>query len=127
MGHPDGAHTHGSGGFDPMRILIIIGALLVGPAVAAAVAELLHLLVLVLVALAAVVGVALVAFGAWRLRQTRQEPARALYRVTPAPPKQSPLPTGPRPAIEQRAIHLHLHGVSAEDLAAIIERHRGDQ
>jgi hypothetical protein len=31
----------------------------------------------------------------------------------------------PRPAIEApRQVHLHFHGVSAEDVAAIIERHR---
>jgi hypothetical protein len=72
MGHPDGAHTLGSGGSGLGEfVLVILAVALLGPAVAAAVAELLHLLVIVAVALAAVVGAGLVAAGAWRLRQTR--------------------------------------------------------
>ena len=102
-------------------VLIIIAAAVLGPAVAAAVAELLHLLVIVIAALAAVAGAGLVAAGAWRLRSGRQDTARVLYQVTPAPPRASPLPSEPRPAIEApREVHLHLYGVSAEEVAAAI-------
>jgi hypothetical protein len=42
MGHPDGAHTHGSGGSGLGELLVILlGVALLGPA-AAAVAELVH-------------------------------------------------------------------------------------
>jgi hypothetical protein len=44
MGTPDGAHTHGSGGFDPVPIVIVLlAAAVAGPVVAAA-AELVHIL-----------------------------------------------------------------------------------
>jgi hypothetical protein len=47
MGHPDGAHTHGSGGsgLGPV-VLVILAVALLGPAVTAAAVALLHLLVI---------------------------------------------------------------------------------
>ena len=44
-----------------------------------------------------------------------------------APPNLSPVyGPPPRPAIEHpREVHLHLHGVSAEDIAAILARRDG--
>jgi hypothetical protein len=122
MGIPDGAHTHGSGGSGlGTVVLVIVAAALLGPAVAAAVAELLHLLVIVAVALAAVAGAALVAAGAWRLRQTRPDTARVIHRITPAPARPSPLSSQARQAIgAPREVHLHLYGVSAEAVAAAI-------
>jgi len=126
MGHPDGAHTHGhSGGGLGTVVLVILAAALLGPAIAAAVAELLHLLVIVI---AAVPGAGLVASGAWRLRSGRQDTARVLYRVTPAPPRPSPLPSQPRPAIEApRQVHLHFHGTDPAEVAAIIRQQQEDQ
>jgi hypothetical protein len=136
MGHPDGAHTHGSGGSGLGEfVLVILAVALLGPAVAAAVAELLHLLVIVAAVLAVLAGADLVALGAWQLRHARQEMARVVYRVTPAPPRavqaiseprpRNAFPDVPRQAIEApRQVHLHLHGVSAEDVAAI---HQGDR
>jgi hypothetical protein len=126
MGHPDGAHTHGhSGGGLGTVVLVILAAALLGPAIAAAVAELLHLLVIVI---AAVAGAGLVAAGAWRLRSGRQDTARVLYRVTPAPPRPSPLPSQPRPAIEApRQVHLHFHGTDPAEVAAIIRQQQEDQ
>jgi hypothetical protein len=42
-------------------------------------------------------------------------------------PTELPLPGPQLPAIERGGgLHLHLHGVSAEDVAAIIECHRLD-
>ena len=128
MGHADGAHTHGGGGFDPMPILIIIGAIVVAGPVAAAVAELLHLLVIVLAVLAGVVGAGVVAYVAFRVSHRGQEAARVLYSVTPAPTKPPPLRAEARPAIGQQApaieqhVHHHWHGVSAEEVADILSR-----
>jgi hypothetical protein len=43
MGHPDGAHTHGGGSSGLGELLVILLAVaLLGPALAAAVAELVH-------------------------------------------------------------------------------------
>jgi hypothetical protein len=128
MGHPDGAHTHGGGGFDPMPILIIIGAIALAGPVAAAAAELLHLLVIVLAVLAAVVGVGVVAYVAFRVSRKGQETPRLAYRATVAPPRTSVARPEPRPSIGQQApaieqhVHHHWHGVTAEDVAAIIRR-----
>jgi hypothetical protein len=128
MGRADGAHTHGGGGFDPMPILIIIGAIVLAGPVAAAAAELLHLLVIVLVVLAAVAGAGLVAYVAFWVSRGRQETARALYRVAPAPPRPSPLPSAPPPAIEApRQVHLHFHGADPAEVAAIIRQQQEDQ
>jgi hypothetical protein len=97
---------------------VFLAVVLLGPAVAAAVAELLHLLVIVLVAVAAA---GLAAFVAWRLRRGRQDAPRQVQRITPAPPRPSPLRSEPRQAIEApQQMHLHFHGASAEDVAAII-------
>jgi hypothetical protein len=47
-----------------------------------------------------------------------------VYRATPVPPRLSPpLSTPQPPAIERtHEVHLHLHGISAEDIAAIFDR-----
>jgi hypothetical protein len=126
MGIPDGAHTHGSSGGSGLGtvVAVILAAALLGPAVAAAVAELLHLLVIVLVVLAAVAGAGLVALGAFHVIPSRQEAPRLAYRATLAPPRPFPVPSEPRPAIEApRQVHLHFHGVEAEDVAELIRRH----
>ena len=130
MGHPDGAHTHGSGGSGLGElVLVILGAALVvavaGP-VLAALAEILHVF---LIAAGVIVGVgaaSLVGLLAWRWRRTQADAARA---TPPLPTKVAraaqPLPE-PRPAIERAPdVHLHLHGVSAEDIAALLNRRDG--
>jgi hypothetical protein len=126
MGIPDGAHTHGhgGGGLGPV-VLVILAVALLGPAIAAAVAELLHLLVIAVAVVGGVTLAAGLALVAFRVSRRGQETARVLYQVTPAPPRPSPLPSQPWPAIEApQQLHLHFHGVQAEDVAAIIERHR---
>ena len=66
----------------------------------------------------------LVALVAFRVSYRDQETARALYRVTPAPPRPAPLRSEPRPAIEApRQVHLHFHGVDPADVAELIRRH----
>jgi hypothetical protein len=114
----------GSGGLG-MGVLVFLAVVLLGPAVAAAVAELLHLLVIVAVVLAAAAGVGLTAFVAWRLRHRRQAAPWRVERITPAPPRPSPLRSEPRPAIEapqQVHIHHHWHGVDAAEVAELIRR-----
>jgi hypothetical protein len=66
--------------------------------------------------------------AAWRWRRKRLTAARAGHALQgavhplPAVARAAPLPK-PRPSIERPAVHLHFHGVSAEDIAAIV-RHR---
>jgi uncharacterized membrane protein YraQ (UPF0718 family) len=120
----------GGGGGLGVVVLIIVAAALVGPAVAAAVAGLLHLLVIAAVALVAVAAAGLVALVAYRVShkgQESRETARGLYRVTPAPARPSPLRSEPRPAIEApRQVHLHFHGADPAEVAAIIRSQRED-
>jgi hypothetical protein len=65
----------------------------------------------------------------WRWRRTHKDAARArppfraaLYPLQGVTRAAQPL-AAPRPAIERAPdIHLHLHGVSAEDVAGIIRQ-----
>jgi hypothetical protein len=104
--------------------LVILAAAVLGPAVAAAVAELLHLLVMVIVVLAAVAGAGLVALGAWRLRHSGPNRVTAVSFPRPLPQRPAESLTAPqRPAIERPAeVHLHFHGVSAEEVAAVLHQ-----
>jgi hypothetical protein len=124
MGHPDGAHTHGGGGFDPMPIVIIIAALAVASGVATAVAQLVWLLLVALAVVAMAAAAVVVIVVRHRLRHP--QPPRGLLVQRSQPPEWQRLPVRPRserPAIEApRQVHLPFHGVSAEDVAAIIVR-----
>jgi hypothetical protein len=131
-----GAHTHGSGsGLGGLLVILLAGALL-GPPAAAAAAELLHVLAIVA---GVIVGVGAVGVGgllAWRWRRPRRDAARAM---PPLPQKMaraaSPLPQARRPPALPSAsarelpgsLHLHFHGVSLEEIAAIIERRRPEE
>jgi uncharacterized membrane protein YebE (DUF533 family) len=126
MGIPDGAHTHGGGGFDPMPIVIVLGAVAIAGAVLAAVGELVHILLIVVAVIGGLAAVGLVAFIAYRIRHRDTNADRAMHRITPAEPRPAKALPEPRPAIEPAAevhIHHHWHGVDAEDVAAII-RHQ---
>ena len=138
MGHPDGAHTHGSGGNGlGMVVLVIVAAALLGPAVAAAVAELLHVLVIMLAVLAGIAGAGVVALAAFHVHRWRA--GGTIQRPLPAPPRQRAVqgapapraiqaPREPRPALERGGqLHLHFHGVAPEDVAAIIRSQQEDQ
>ena len=132
MGHPDGAHTHGSGGSGlGAALLVILGAALfinAAPVVLGAAAELLHVF-LILAGVVVDTGAAgVVGLLTWRWRRKRLTAARAGHAlqgaVHPLPAvarAAQPLPE-PRPVIERPAVHLHFHGVSAEDVAAIIRQ-----
>jgi hypothetical protein len=133
MGHPDGAHTHGSGGSGiGTAVLVVIGAALAvklaGPVLDAA-AELLRVL---LIAAGVIVGVgaaSLVGLIAWRWR-SQKDAARAMPPRTLVARAAPPLPqarrAGELPAAPQReppgGLHLHFHGLDAEDVAAILNR-----
>jgi hypothetical protein len=133
MGHPDGAHTHGSGGSGLGELLVILLAVaLLGPA-AAAVAELVHVLLIVAGVIVGAGAAGLAGLLAWQLRRTRVDAARAM---PPLPSKMvraaRPLPqarrAGELPAAPQReppgGLHLHFHGLDAAQIAAIIARQR---
>jgi hypothetical protein len=133
MGHPDGAHTHGSGGSGlGTAVLVVIGAALAvklaGPVLDAA-AELLRVLLIVAGVIVGVGAASLVGLIAWRWR-SRKDAARAMPPRTLVARAAPPLPQARRaaelPAAPQRetpgGLHLHFHGVSAEDVAAIIRQ-----
>jgi hypothetical protein len=120
MGIPDGAHTHGSGGPGPV-LLVLLAAAALGTAVAAAVAAIVHALIIATVVILGLAAVGRVALAAWRLRQPRPGSARMVHRITPAPWRPVQAPTELRQAIgPAREIHLHLHDVSPEDVAAVL-------
>ena len=135
MGHPDGAHTHGSGG-DGLgtAVLVLIGAALAvklaGP-VLAAVAELLHVFLIVAGVIVGVGAASLVGLLTWRWRRTQADAARAMpplpskvARAAQPLPKARPahaLPTGRQRELPGE-LHLHFHGVPAEEIAAAIRQ-----
>ena len=142
MGHPDGAHTHGSGGSGlGTAVFVLIGAALAvkaAPAVLSAAAELLHALIIMTAVIVGVGAAGLVGLLTWRWRRTRLAAARAMpplpsklaRAAQPLPQARRALPQARRatglPAALQNeppgGLHLHFHGVSAEDVAAILAR-----
>jgi len=108
--------------------VVVAAALAVkaAPAVLGAAAGLLRL-VLIAVAVAAGIGVAGgVGLVAFQVRRGRLEMPRVVHRITPAPPEAPPPLPEPRPAIERAPeVHLHLQGVTAEEMAAILARRDG--
>jgi hypothetical protein len=133
MGIPDGAHTHGHGGGSGLgtAVLVLFGAALAvkaAPAVLGAAAELLHVVLIAAAVILGLAGAGVAALVAVRVRRGLQETPRAMHHITPAPPKPSPLPSEPPPAIEApRQLHVHFHGVDAADVAAIIRRQQENQ
>ncbi len=128
MGIPDGAHTHGSGGSGlGTAVLVLVGAALAvkfaGP-VAASVGELVHVLLVVGAIILGVGAGGLLAFVAYRVRHggsRRTVRARVVPPLPPVAARPVQAHSEPRPAIERsHEVHLHLHGVSAEDVAAIL-------
>jgi hypothetical protein len=123
MGHPDGAHTHGSGGGLGTAVLVIVMAAvavkLAAPVAAAVISFVTVLLWTVgIVAAVAVAGGAAYAIYRWR-HPRRELPLQA--RATIIRPQSRALPGPQPPAIENHVRH-HWHGVSAEEVAAIIRR-----
>ena len=128
MGHahgPDGAHTHGGGGLGGL-VLVVVGLVLLASIAGPVVAAVADLVRVVLITLAVVAGLAVLGGAglvAWRLRRGRPNAPRVVGVVTPGLLRPSRAPPAPRHAIEYpRVVHLHFHGVTAEDVAAIIAR-----
>ena len=121
--------TEGGGSGLPMVVAVIVAAALLGPAVAAAVAELVHIVLLIAAAMAALGAAGLAGLLAFRARRRLEDAARAeppnLGAVSPLHTARAAhqLPQ-PRPAIEApRQVHIHLHGVTPEDVAELVRRH----
>jgi len=121
MGHPDGGHTHGSGGSGFGEILVILLAVaLLGPVVAAAVAELVHVLLIMAGVIVGASAAGLVSLLAWQLRRTRVDaaphhaplPAKVVRAAQPLPKAQRPreLPAGLHSQTPGE-LHLHFHGL----------------
>ena len=140
MGIPDGAHTHGSGGSGlGAAVLVLVGAALAvkaAPVVLGAAAELLHVVLIVVFIAACTGAVGVVALLALKCRRARAGAAARTMLPLPAqvvraaPPLPQERRVGELPRESQRELpgelHLHFHGISAEDVAAIIEHHRQD-
>jgi hypothetical protein len=112
---PSGAHTHPEMG-GGNRWLVILGAIVlaaIARPVAHAIRDLIMMLAITAAVLLAVAGTA----AALTHRVRRRGVSALTRRGMPV------LPTPEHRALERaQEVHLHFHGVSAEDLAAIIAR-----
>ena len=65
----------------------------------------------------------LVAFVVYRVRHRGALPARTVYSLPPVAQRPAQALPATRPAIERpQEVHLHLHGISAEEIAGIFDR-----
>jgi hypothetical protein len=92
------------------------------------VAELVYVLAIVAAAITGGAAVALIGIAAsrwrrWRLAAARAEVPTALLPLRAA----QPLPHSRRAIERPREVHLHLHGVSAAELAAIIRQQQEEE
>jgi hypothetical protein len=122
MGIPDGAHTHGSGGGGlGTTVLVIVAAALAVKYAAPVAAAAISLVNVVLIAVAVVAGIGVITAAGvlvYRRRHPRElPPVQVQATVLPKP---HPLPPA-RQAIEQH-VHHHWHGVTAEQVAAILRQ-----
>jgi hypothetical protein len=134
----DGAHTHGhgSGGGGGTAVLVVLAAVLAAAVARPVIHAAIEVVQVVLIAAVVIVGVdaaGLVGLLTWRWRRSQADAARNRPPLAPKLVRAAqPLPEPERSAAAlpppggPREIHLHLHGVSAEDVAAIIERGRQD-
>jgi hypothetical protein len=129
---PDGAHTHGSADSGlGTALLVLAGAALavkLAAPVAAAVGELVHVLLVLWPSWPGPRerGCSASARGACTAGATQARPA-----PQPSPPgvvrATRPLPPSHVRAIEApKEVHLHFHGVTGEEIAAIIARHESE-
>lgn len=125
----DGAHTHGSGGGAIIPALAVFLAAII---VASIAQEVIHLAALLLETALIIIGSLLgmaalggIALAVWRLRH-RAAPARTrplwYARVPPAVEPAESLTEPRRTPASPGELHLHLHGLAAEQLAAILAR-----
>jgi hypothetical protein len=127
MGHPDGAHTHGSGGGGTVVLVIlaaVLAAAIARPVIHAAI-EVFQVVLIVAVVIVGVGAAGLVGLLTWRWRRWQADAARTRPPCSRKLVRAARPLLQPRPAIERPPdIHLHLHGVSAEDIAAILAQNR---
>ena len=121
MGHPDGAHSHGPEGGGGLVLAVIAAVVLIGGA-GSAIGSAVVTLVIIAAAVLTVAVLAAVGLLAWRTRQDgprRHTAARAIVQLRPGSrPQLSP---AHRPAIGPgRELHIHLHGLTPEQVAAIV-------
>ena len=113
--------TGGSGGSGGLVLAVIAAVVLIGSGALTAIVHALEVVVIVLgctIALAAVGGIALLVY---RTRQDRPGAVYSTRAVSQLPPEPRPQLSPPyKPAVEPaREIHLHLHGLTPDQLAAI--------
>lgn len=130
MGHPDGAHTHGSGGSGAAAldgIAQIIAALGLAVLAIDVVMWLLHILVIVAEGIGFAVLAAGGGFAWWKVRQLRARRQQPLVIVNQ--PAAAPVAAAPAPAELPRGgdIHLHIGSMAPADVAAIIREQRRAQ
>jgi hypothetical protein len=131
---PSGAHTHPGGGAGTAALVVgaaVLAAAVAGPVLAAA-AELLRIVV---ITVAVVVGLALaagIAAAALWLRRRHAIPAAVVSQPRPVPWRATePLSASRRsaaalPAPGRPEVHLHFHGVSAEDIVEALRQLPGE-
>lgn len=113
--------TSGGGG-GGVALAVIAAVVLIGSGAASAITS---LLVTVLIVISSIIGLAIVGGVAWLVYRARSDrprrpiAARPVYRLPPEPRPR--LEGSHKPAIEPgREIHLHLHGLTPDQIAAII-------
>jgi len=118
---PSGEHTHPAPGSGLAAVLAAIaGAALVAAPASYVLAGLLHAVVVTVIAATAVVAVALAVAITICLRRHRlPQPGQPSQLITPpARPVTTALPH--QRAVCAPAVHLHLHGITAENVAAAL-------
>jgi hypothetical protein len=123
-----GGGSRGSGGGIGVAVLVVAAAAvavkLAGPAVAA-VGELLRVALITAGVVAGVAVAAVAGLVAVRVHRRALPPGPPEQRVLPARAPWQVDAAQPRQLEAGRELHLHLHDVSAEDVAAILRR--GDE
>ena len=116
--------TSGGGGGGAV-VFMVAAVLLLGSGAASAIAS---AVTTILIITGVVIVVAAAVIAALLVHRTRSDRPRAVYSARPIPragaAEHPALEGSDKPAIEPgREYHLHIHGVSADELAAIIRNH----
>jgi|RhiMetdeSRZDD1v2_1073273.scaffolds.fasta_scaffold166070_2 hypothetical protein len=119
----------GGGGEIVLALLAVLAVAAIAGPVVAAVGGVVHILFVTAAVLVGVAAAALVGFIAWRPYRWRHPSAARAAALPPgAAPAAKPLPEPQRAALERAPevhVHHHWHGVSAEDVAAILRPRTG--
>jgi hypothetical protein len=121
---PSGAHTHPHSSNALPVALVVIGAAAVAAPLVHAAAALLRAVITAGAVCLAVAIIALAAFLAYRLSRARHYPSRHPSWLPARAARLQVLAQPRSPALERAipTIHLHLYGVSADDLAEALTR-----